>query len=108
MTDIELPPPAKRPRPVLLYAALMAALAALSAGGYALGILPPAALAWITLASIVASAVGGVLVQGAVTPLSAPQDGRGRPLLPAATILNRVSDAAREGAADALRARPRL
>jgi hypothetical protein len=71
-----------RPRPVVVYAAVMAGLAAVLGFGGLADLIPAVAIAWLTLATAVISAVGGVLVQGVVTPLSDPRDAEGRRLLP--------------------------
>lgn len=69
-----------RPRPVLIYAAVMAGLT--TATGYA-GLdqlIPSGAVAWLALVTLVVGSVGGVLVQGQVTPVSDPRDQYGRRL----------------------------
>jgi hypothetical protein len=101
MTDTTPNPiPARpaRPRPVLLLVALIAGLNAFTAAGDLLDILPARAVTYVALISIVVAAVGGVLVQGVVTPLSAPQDGRGRDLVPESKLAGTVRSAARMGA----------
>lgn len=91
-----------RPRPVLLLAALIAGLNAFTAAGDLLNILPPAAVTYVALISIVVTAVGAALVQGAVTPLSAPQDAYGQDLVPASRVSAAVRAAARVGAREGL------
>jgi hypothetical protein len=94
-----LPPaPPGRPRPVLVLAALLAAIDALAGAGALLDFLPKAVIGIIILINIVVGAGGAVLVQGAVTPLSAPRDGRGRALVPESTAVAAVRSAARMGA----------
>lgn len=90
-----------RPRPVLILAAFMAALSALAGAGAALDFLPRPVMATILLVNIGVAAFGGALVQGAVTPLSAPQNANGDALVPSST---RESEklAARIGAITAL------
>jgi hypothetical protein len=87
-----------RPRPVLLLAALIAGCDTLATVGKATGVLSGTALAYVTLASALVAVVGGVLVQGVVTPLSAPQDAAGNALVPAAVIAPAVQAAAKAGA----------
>jgi hypothetical protein len=83
---------------VLLLAALLASIDALAGAGALLDFLPKAVIGIIILINVVVGAGGAVLVQGAVTPLSAPQDGRGRPLVPESTATAAVRSAARLGA----------
>lgn len=71
-----------RPRPVLIYAAAMAGLTALTGYAGLDQLIPAQAVAWLALVTVVVGAVGGVLVQGQVTPLSAPQAKDGRQLVP--------------------------
>lgn len=92
----------RRPRPVLLLVALIAGLNAFTAAGDLLNILPAVAVTYVALISIVVAAVGGVLVQGAVTPLSAPQDARGQDLVPQWQAISAVRSAARVGAREGL------
>jgi hypothetical protein len=98
MTPMPVPPAPARPRPVLIFAALVAGLNAFTAAGDLLNVLPPKAVTYVALISVVGAAVGGVLVQGVVTPLSAPQDGRGQPLVPESKVSSSVRSAARAGA----------
>jgi hypothetical protein len=92
------PLPPMRPRPVLLLAALIAALDAFVGAGALLDFLPKSVVGIVALISVVVGAAGGVLVQGVVTPLSAPQDSRGRELVPESTAVAAVRSAARAGA----------
>lgn len=92
-----------RPRPVLILAALMAGLSALAGAGHLLDFLPDSVVSTILLVDVVVAAVGGVLVQGAVTPLSAPQNADGVPLVTASALAPMVTQAAREGALQARR-----
>lgn len=71
-----------RPRPVLIFAAVIAALNALAAIGDLTDVLPSSAVKWIAIGSAVVTAVGGVIVQGQVTPLSSPRDKVGTRLVP--------------------------
>lgn len=94
-----LPPaPPRRPRPVLLLAGLIAGLNAFTAAGDLLDVLPHQAVTYVALISVVVAAGGGVLVQGVVTPLSAPRDSHGRDLVPEARLTGAVRSAARMGA----------
>lgn len=100
MPDSTIPnhaPPA-RPRPVLVAAALIAAIDALAGAGALLDFLPKTAVGIIVLINVVVGAAGAVLVQGSVTPLSAPQDGRGRALVPDSQVAASLRSAARMGA----------
>lgn len=73
-----------RPRPVLVFGAVIAVLSVLSESADALDVLPPAVLPWVRLALAVATAVGGALwAQSRVTPVADPRDGEGRRLIPA-------------------------
>lgn len=87
-----------RPRPVLLLAALIAAMNAFTAAGDLLNVLPPRAVTYVALASIVVAAFGGVIVQGAVTPLSSPKNSAGADLVPASAMIPAIKAAARAGA----------
>lgn len=87
-----------RPRPVLYLAALVAALDSLAGAGAALDFLPRPVVATIILANVVVGAAGAVIVQGAVTPLSAPQNANGTPLVPASELIGPLKAAARAGA----------
>jgi len=87
-----------RPRPVLLLVALIAGCDTLATVGKATDVLSGTALAYVTLASALVAVVGGVLVQGVVTPLSAPRDAAGNALVPAAVIALAVQAAAKAGA----------
>lgn len=91
-------PPSRRPRPVLLLAALIAGLNAAAGAGVLADVLPARAVGYVLLASIVLTAVGGVLVQGAVTPLADPRNAAGQQLLPVAALQGPVRSAARAGA----------
>jgi hypothetical protein len=98
-----LPPaPPMRPRPVLLLGALIAGLDAFVGAGALLDFLPKSVVGIVALISVVVGASGAVLVQGTVTPLSAPQDSRGRELVPESTALASVRSAARAGAREGL------
>jgi hypothetical protein len=71
-----------RPRPVVIYAAITASLAAfLSYAGLA-DLMPAKAIAVIGLVNVVVIAGGAVLVQGLTTPLASPRDARGVDLKP--------------------------
>ncbi len=100
MTNTPTLPPAApaRPQPVLIAAALIAAIDALAGAGALLDFLPKSAVGIIVLINVVVGAAGAVLVQGSVTPLSAPQDGRGRALVPESQMSGAVRSAARMGA----------
>ena len=87
-----------RPNPVLYLAALIAALDALAGSGAALDFLPRGVVATIILLNVVVGVGGAVIVRGTVTPLSAPQNANGSPLVPASEILGPVKAAARAGA----------
>lgn len=72
-----------RPRPVLIFGAVIAGLSVLSESADALDVLPGAVLPWVRLALAVATAVGGALyVQTRVTPVSDPRTADGTPLIP--------------------------
>jgi hypothetical protein len=73
--------PSSRPRPVLIYAAVMAGLTALTGYAGLDQLVPAAAVSWLALLTVVAGAIGGVLVQGQVTPVSDPRDRYGRRLV---------------------------
>jgi hypothetical protein len=88
----------RRPRPVLIYAAIVAGLQAFLGVAGLTDLMPSRTVAIVSLVSVVVSAMGAALLQGVVTPLSAPQDGRGRPLLPEWTATAPVRSAARAGA----------
>jgi hypothetical protein len=90
-----------RPRPVLILAALMAALSAVAGAGAMLDFLPQAVVATILLVNVAVAAAGGVIVQGSVTPLSAPQAADGSPLV-SQTTAELQKTAARIGASVAL------
>jgi hypothetical protein len=98
MTPSSIPPAPSRPRPVLLFAALIAGLNAFTAAGDLLNVLPPKAVTYVALISVVVAAVGGVLVQGVVTPLSSPQNSRGEDLVPESKVSSSLRSAARAGA----------
>jgi hypothetical protein len=87
-----------RPRPVLILAALIAALSAVAGAGALLDFLPRPVVATILLINVAVAAGGGAIVQGAVTPLSAPQNANGTPLAPVSDLLGPVRAAARAGA----------
>lgn len=72
-----------RPRPVLIYAAVMAGLTALTGYAGLDQLIPSQAVAWLALATVVVGAVGGALVQGQVTPLADPRAKDGGPLVAA-------------------------
>lgn len=97
MSEIPAHAPA-RPQPVLILAALLAAIDALAGAGALLDFLPKTAIGIIVLINVVVGAAGGVLVKGTVTPLSAPRDGRGRALVPEVHLAAAVRSAARAGA----------
>lgn len=102
-TPTPIPAPPARPQPVLLLAALIAGLDAFVAAGALLDFLPKAVVGVVALISVVVGAAGGVIVKGTVTPLSAPQDSRGRALVPEVTNVNAIRSAARSGAFDGAR-----
>ena len=71
-----------RPRPVVIYGAVVAGLQALLGAGDLLNVIPDSVARWLQLTLVVLVAVGGALVvQAKVTPLSDPQDDRGVPLV---------------------------
>ena len=84
-----------RPRPVLIYAAVMAGLSAVTGYAGLDQLIPSQAVAWLALVTVVTGAVGGVLVQGRVTPVADPRAVDGRPLVP-----NPATVAVRESASD--------
>jgi hypothetical protein len=92
------PPKRRRPQPVLWLVAMIAGLNALVISGDALNVLPTEAVRWLVLINIFVTVVGGVLVRGVVTPLAAPQDSMGRPLVATSSIAGIVKAAARVGA----------
>lgn len=97
-TPNPIPAPPARPQPVLILAALIAGLDAFVGAGALLDFLPRQVVGVVALVSVVVGAAGAVLVKGMVTPLSAPQDGRGRDLVPESTAVAAVRSAARMGA----------
>lgn len=73
----------KRPRPVLIYGCVMAALIVLTTSADAANVIPDSVLVWLRLATAILGGVGGALfVQDKVTPLSSPQAADGRALVP--------------------------
>lgn len=101
MTDESIPidpPTGRRPQPVLWLVALIVGLNALVLAGDALNVLPTDAVRYLVLATIFITAAGGALVRGVVTPLAAPQDSLGRPLVATSAIAGVVRAAARAGA----------
>lgn len=75
------PPPSPRPRPILLVQSTLAALGVVT-GSAGLTAHIPAAAAWWLVIAIAAVNVGlGFYLQSVTTPLSAPQDARGVPLV---------------------------
>jgi hypothetical protein len=90
-----------RPRPVLILAALMAALSAVAGAGALLDFLPRSVIGAILLVNLAVAAAGGVIVQGSVTPLSAPRDAEGARLIPIDAV-ELQKTAARVGATVAL------
>ena len=83
-----------RPRPVLIYTAVVVGLQTFLALGGSSERIDEDVLWWLQALLAVGSAVGGALLQGVVTPLSDPMSKDGRPLIPAppATVpLARVS-----------------
>lgn len=70
----------RRPRPVLIYAATMAGLTTLTGYAGLDQLIPSSAVAWLALVTVVVGSVGGVLVQGQVTPVADPRDQYGRQL----------------------------
>lgn len=93
-----IPSSTGRPRPVLWFAALLAAVNALAAAGDLSNVLPGRFVPWVLLASIVLTAAGAAVTQGAVTPLSDPRTRYGTPLVAASAMLPAVKAAARAGA----------
>lgn len=74
----------KRPRPVLVFGAVIAGLSVLSESADALDLLPGPVLPWVRLTLAVATAAGGALwAQARVTPVKDPVGDDGRPLIPA-------------------------
>lgn len=72
-----------RPRPVLIYGALVAGLQALLSAADLGNLMPQKTIAILNIVLIVLLAVGGALfVQTKVTPLSDPQAADGRTLVP--------------------------
>jgi hypothetical protein len=72
-----------RPRPVLLYGAVVAALQAVLSMADLSNLVPEKVIAILNMVLIILLAVGGALfVQGQVTPLSDPQASDGRKLVP--------------------------
>src|SRR5262249_13409768 len=94
-------PRGMRPRPVLILAALMAALSAVAGAGVLLDFLPRSVIGAILLVNLAVGAAGGVIVQGSVTPLSAPQGADGTPLV-SQTTAELQKTAARVGAQQAI------
>jgi hypothetical protein len=79
----EVPPMNSRPRPVLIYGALVAGLQALLSFAGLTDLLPERAIMILNLVLVVLLAIGGALfVQTQVTPLSDPQASDGRKLVP--------------------------
>lgn len=71
-----------RPRPVLVFGGVIAALSVLSESADAFDVLPAPVLPWVRLALAVATAVGGALwAQSKVTPVSDPRGDDGRQLI---------------------------
>jgi hypothetical protein len=68
--------------PVAWLTTLIALLTSLDATLTGLGVLSPAAAAWVGGAIAVLTTVLGVLTHGVVTPLVAPRDASGRNLVP--------------------------
>lgn len=73
---------ASRPRPVLVLSAVMAGLAAFLGFAGLSDLMPKVVIAYVSLGTAVLGAVGGVLVQGVVTPLTSPRDKSGTRLVP--------------------------
>lgn len=72
-----------RPRPVLIYGAVLAVLTVLTTSADATDLLPDSVLLWLRLATAIVVALGGALfVQARVTPTSDPRDDDGTPLRP--------------------------
>lgn len=81
MNSPTLPP--GRPRPVLVMASVVAGLQFVVAGGQLAELLPAP---WPAVVGLVVGAITigwGVYTHGQVTPLAAPRDRRGRPLVTA-------------------------
>jgi hypothetical protein len=76
-----------RPRPVLIYGAVIAALETLLGIADLGDMLPEKVIDWLRIVVVVLVAIGGAFgVQSRVTPLSAPQDASGTPLVPEDSI----------------------
>ena len=88
------PSPNSRPRPVVLYGAFVAALGAFLGFAGLDDLMPKAIIAWVALGGAVITAAGAVLVQRLTTPLSAPQDARGVPMIPVDVAQAKVNEAA--------------
>ena len=76
------PLPGNRPRPVLLYGIIGAAVSAFVGGASAVDLIPPAAVAVVGFTWAVIGAGWAVYVQSVTTPTAAPQDDRGVRLVP--------------------------
>lgn len=97
MSDSPSPAAGSRPRPVAWYGAFTAALGAFLGFAGLTDLMPKTVIAWVALVGAVVTAAGAVLVQSTTTPLSAPQDARGVPLVPQDVAEARAVQAAAEG-----------
>lgn len=80
------PPSTSRPRPVLLYGIVGAAVAAFVGGASAVHLIPASAVAVVGFTWAVIGAGWAVYVQSVTTPTAAPQDDRGVPLVPVDSV----------------------
>lgn len=74
--------PVSRPRPVLLYGMVNTAVLAFLGGAGAVDLIPAKAVAVVALAWAVVGGAWAFYVQSVTTPVSAPRDARGMPLVP--------------------------
>lgn len=73
----------RRPRPVVIYGAVMAALVAVTESADAADLMPASVFPWVRVVLLVMTAVGGALVtQSQVTPVSSPMNDAGQRLVP--------------------------
>ena len=71
-----------RPRPVPIYGIGVTVLGVLTESADAADILPEAVFPYLRLLLGLLLAAGAFVVQSQVTPVSSPQDNKGRPLVP--------------------------
>lgn len=71
-----------RPRPVLIFGMVLAALTAVTTYADAENIIPNPWLNWLRVATAVLGAAGAFYVQTKTTPLSDPKANDGTPLVP--------------------------